>query len=43
MNMPGAAFGPECEGYLRLCFAKSAETVTTAIDRIESYIAKEVR
>jgi aspartate/methionine/tyrosine aminotransferase len=40
---PGAAFGPECEGYLRLCFAKSAETVTTAIDRIESFIAKEVR
>ena len=40
---PGAAFGPECEGYLRLCFAKSAETVTTAIDRIEDFIAKGMK
>ena len=32
---PGSAFGPGNEGYLRLCFAKSEEQLSTAMDRIE--------
>lgn len=39
---PGIAFGDECEGYLRLCFAKSGETLTSAMDRLEGFIAKEL-
>jgi aspartate aminotransferase len=40
---PGVAFGVECEGYLRLCFAKSGETLTSAMDRLEGFIDKELR
>lgn len=32
---PGRAFGPEGEGWLRLCFAAEAETLSTALDRLE--------
>jgi aspartate aminotransferase len=32
---PGAAFGPAGEGYLRLCFASSAERLQTALDRLK--------
>ena len=39
---PGIAFGEECEGYLRLCFAKSGETLTSAMDRLEGFIASTV-
>ena len=31
---PGRAFGPEGEGWLRLCFAAEAETLSTALDRL---------
>jgi aspartate aminotransferase len=31
---PGSAFGPEGEGYLRLCFARAPEIVAAAIDRL---------
>ncbi len=33
---PGSAFGPGNEGYLRLCFAKSEEQLSAAMDRIEA-------
>ena len=35
---PGCAFGKECRGWLRLCFAVSPEKLTKAIDRIEKVI-----
>lgn len=31
---PGIAFGPEGEGYLRLCFATSPERLSDALDRL---------
>jgi aspartate/methionine/tyrosine aminotransferase len=31
---PGAAFGPEGEGYLRVCFANNPETLHEAFDRL---------
>lgn len=31
---PGTAFGPGGEGYLRLCFASSRKTLTTAMERL---------
>ncbi len=33
---PGSAFGPGNEGFLRLCFAKSEEQLSDAMDRIEA-------
>jgi aspartate/methionine/tyrosine aminotransferase len=35
---PGAAFGPGGEGYLRLCFARSKESLTQAADRLAQWI-----
>ncbi len=32
---PGAAFGEAGEGFLRLCFANSLETLNTALDRLQ--------
>jgi aspartate aminotransferase len=32
---PGRAFGESGEGWLRLCFASDAETLSTALDRLE--------
>ncbi|EDP65250.1 aspartate aminotransferase [alpha proteobacterium BAL199] len=32
---PGSAFGPAGEGYLRLCFAASAETISRGLDALE--------
>jgi aspartate aminotransferase len=32
--LPGNAFGPGGEGYLRLCFANSMENIELALDRI---------
>lgn len=32
---PGVAFGPEGEGYLRLCFAAGLDTLSEALDRLE--------
>ena len=31
---PGTAFGPEGEGWLRLCFARAPETLEEAVDRL---------
>jgi aspartate/methionine/tyrosine aminotransferase len=36
---PGTAFGPGGEGHLRLCFASAPETLSRAMDRIETAIA----
>jgi aspartate/methionine/tyrosine aminotransferase len=35
---PGRAFGPAGEGYLRLCFARSAADLEAALDRIAPYL-----
>ena len=32
---PGAAFGPEGESFIRLCFAQSLDRLDTAMDRLE--------
>jgi len=32
---PGAAFGQSGEGYLRLCFAATPDTLSDAMDRLE--------
>ena len=36
---PGSAFGPDNEGFLRLCFAKSEAQLSDAMDRIEAGLA----
>jgi aspartate aminotransferase len=36
---PGAAFGESGEGYVRLCFAASEQTVTEALARFERFMA----
>lgn len=35
---PGAAFGPEGEGWLRLCFASDPARLETAMERIERFL-----
>ncbi len=35
---PGVAFGPSGEGYIRLCFASSEQTLTTALDRFKRFM-----
>ena len=37
---PGSAFGPAGEGYLRLCFAASEETLKKGLDRLEPILGK---
>ncbi|HEX9464014.1 MAG TPA: pyridoxal phosphate-dependent aminotransferase [Alphaproteobacteria bacterium] len=36
---PGIAFGPEGEGFLRLCFATRPERLSAALDRLEPALA----
>ena len=36
---PGAAFGPEGEGYLRLCFAADADLIDKALRRMKPLLA----
>ena len=38
--LPGTDFGPNGEGYLRLCYAVSIETIDEALDRIASLLRK---
>lgn len=38
---PGTAFGPGGERFMRLCFARNAEQLTTAIDRLARAISAE--
>ncbi len=39
--LPGTAFGPRGEGYLRLCFANSVENIAVALERMAEIIPKE--
>jgi aspartate aminotransferase len=36
---PGIAFGRGAERHIRLCYAKSPEMLTTAMDRLEAFVA----
>lgn len=38
---PGAAFGDNAEGYLRLCFATSTDLLTRALDRLIPFLESE--
>jgi aminotransferase len=38
--VPGTAFGPEGEGFLRMSFASSMEKLKEAMDRIEAFVKK---
>jgi len=40
---PGIAFGPQGEGYLRLCFASRPETLHAGLDRLEGYLGGSSR
>ena len=40
---PGAAFGAESEGFIRLCFASKIATLSTAMDRLETYFENSLR
>ncbi len=37
---PGRSFGPEGEGWIRLCFASSPETLNVAMDRLTDYLSR---
>ena len=41
LSMPGTAFGATGEGYLRLCFGASEETLREGIRRIKDFVIKE--
>ena len=36
---PGSAFGESGEGFIRLCFANSADVLATALDRLQPFLA----
>ena len=36
---PGAAFGPESEGFIRLCYAQSRDRLVEAFDRLDPFLA----
>jgi aminotransferase len=37
--VPGSAFGPGGEGYLRCCFATSLEQIQVAVERMKRFVA----
>jgi aspartate/methionine/tyrosine aminotransferase len=41
-TLPGTAFGPRGEGYLRLCFANSMENIRQALERMEEALIRLV-
>ena len=41
ISLPGTAFGPMGEGYLRLCFANSDENIMEGVRRIKSFVTEE--
>ena len=41
MSIPGTAFGPMGEGYLRLCFANSEDIIREGIRRMKAFTIKE--
>ncbi|MBW1605230.1 aminotransferase class I/II-fold pyridoxal phosphate-dependent enzyme [Lactobacillus sp. Sy-1] len=40
--IPGSAFGPGGEGYIRMSYAASDEDIKTAMDRIEKFLAEQI-
>lgn len=38
---PGAAFGPNGEGYIRICFASSDDALHEAVRRLAAYLSRE--
>lgn len=38
--IPGTAFGPGGEGYVRACYASSMQDITEAISRLENFLKK---
>jgi aminotransferase len=38
--VPGGAFGPSGEGFVRACYATSLEQIKTAMDRIEGFLGE---
>ncbi len=36
---PGSAFGPESEGFIRLCYAQSRDRLVEAFDRLDPFLA----
>jgi aminotransferase len=38
--VPGSAFGPSGEGYLRCCFATSLEQIEIAMERMAKFVAR---
>ncbi|MFH0930163.1 MAG: aminotransferase class I/II-fold pyridoxal phosphate-dependent enzyme [Candidatus Moraniibacteriota bacterium] len=39
-TVPGAAFGPNGENHIRMCFGRSKEDINIAFDRMEKYFEK---
>ena len=37
---PGTAFGPGAEAYLRLCFARSADSLSHAVERLTRWLRR---
>ena len=38
--VPGTAFGPSGEGFLRCCYATAYEDLKTAMDRMEAFVGR---
>jgi aminotransferase len=38
--VPGSAFGPNGEGYIRCCFATALDQIQTAMERIASFLKR---
>lgn len=38
--IPGSAFGPGGEGFVRMCYASSVENIRTALERMASFIGR---
>lgn len=38
VTVPGNAFGPSGDGYVRMCYATSMEKIETALERIERFV-----
>ena len=39
--VPGVAFGPSCEGYVRISYASAYESLKEAVSRIKSYLQEK--
>lgn len=40
VTVPGSAFGPSGEGYVRMCYATSMEKIESALERIERFVRR---